>query len=233
MRFHVKSKRFAGTEILRDVDFDLPAGRIAVLLGPSGAGKTTLLRIMAGLDTAYEGSARGPQRLGVVFQEPRLFPWLTARRNVATVCGDNVQLAENLLAAVGMAEAAGLFPRQLSLGMARRVAFARALAVKPELLLLDEPFSSLDETTAGTLRELVGDLCRREGTTALIVSHDPADALALAGKVLVLAGRPASLSLESDLTIPALARSKKYSAELVGKIRAASGAGLAQGASPT
>ncbi len=230
MRFHVKSKRYGETEILHNIAFDLPAGGITALLGPSGVGKTTLLRIIAGLDTVYEGAARGPERLGVVFQEPRLFPWLTASQNVALVCDNDVRKAENLLAAVGVAEAIGFFPRQLSLGMARRVAFARALAVTPELLLLDEPFSSLDETTATTMRELVGGLCRREGTTALIITHDPADVLALADKVLVLARRPATLSLNRDLTIPPPARTKALAAELSEAIRTASLAVLDHGA---
>ena len=188
----VANKVFGATPILQDIRFTLERGRTTALLGPSGIGKTTLLRIIAGLDPQFEGSVAVPPRIGMVFQEPRLLPWFSTLRNIEIV-GTTGERAAALLDQVGLPAAASLYPRQLSLGMARRVVLARALAIEPELLILDEPFASLDPTAADGLRRLVKDLCEQGNVTALLVSHDSGDVAAIADRALILYGRPARL----------------------------------------
>ncbi|MHB2168270.1 ABC transporter ATP-binding protein [Alsobacter sp. R-9] len=197
LRIARKDFRTAGgatVEVLREVALDLPAGSVTALVGPSGSGKTTLLHILLGLDRDFEGSVTGrPERIGVVFQEPRLLPWRTVRQNLdlATSSMGAPPADAALLAALGIADAQERYPAELSLGMARRASLARALAIRPDLLVLDEPFVSLDEATAARMRELVGRVIRERPVTTLLVSHDLDDALALADRVVVLAGRPA------------------------------------------
>ena len=209
MRLAVASKCLGGQEILKDIAFDLVPGGITALCGPSGVGKTTLLRIAAGLDRDYRGPPPPALRVGMMFQEPRLFPWLTAFDNIAVVGNGAAARADGLLQQAGLAAAARLYPRQLSLGMARRVALARAVAVEPELLLLDEPFASLDKTAAAAMADLIRNVSLRHGTAILMVTHDPADA-ALAQRVVVLGGRPASIVSDQQYpgaSAPGVARS--------------------------
>lgn len=171
---------------------DVPAGAILAIMGPSGAGKTTLLRAVASLTTVQAGSidVHG-QRVGMVFQDPRLLPWRTAMQNVALVLdvAERSQ-ARDYLARVGLADAAHAYPGALSGGMRQRVAIARALAVNAPVILVDEPFSSLDLVTADQLREdLTEQLCLA-GHTALWVTHQPAEAARVADRTLLLAGPP-------------------------------------------
>jgi ABC-type nitrate/sulfonate/bicarbonate transport system ATPase subunit len=180
--------------VLRDVRFTIAPGELVALLGPSGCGKTTLLHLIAGLDACFDGCialAPPDARIGMVFQDPRLLPRRSVRDNLLLVLprGTDPALADAALAEVGMAGAAGLWPRQLSLGMARRVALARALAIAPDMLVLDEPFASLDEATAAGLRALIARLRRdRPRLAALLVTHDPGEAAALADRALLLGG---------------------------------------------
>src|SRR5271166_6031167 len=148
---HVARKRLVNAsgqtvEILSDLAFRLEAGRIGALIGPSGCGKSTLMRIVAGLDQSFEGRVeKPPGPLAVVFQEPRLLPWRTVEENIrlaAPRLGDKE--LDALLKPLGLGEHRSYFPGELSLGLARRTALARAFSVKPALLLLDEPFVSLD-----------------------------------------------------------------------------------------
>ena len=181
-------------DVLADLSFSLEAGETGALIGPSGCGKSTLMRIVAGLDRRFDGEVRRPARgrIGMAFQEPRLLAW----RSVA----DNVRLAapeasegelDALLAQLGLAEHRAHYPGELSLGLARRVSLARAFAVRPALLLLDEPFVSLDAPLA---RQLRADLCKlvesRQMIT-LLVTHDVDEAIALADRIFVLSPRPA------------------------------------------
>ncbi|HIJ63962.1 MAG TPA: ABC transporter ATP-binding protein [Rhodospirillaceae bacterium] len=187
-----------GTPVLGDIRFRLSGGEIVALSGPSGCGKSTLLAILAGLDHDFQGRVAwsGAQRVGVVFQTPRLLPWRSAEENVALALGggrEALSLARARLAEMGLAEAAGLYPARLSLGMARRVAMARALIIDPEVLLLDEAFVSLDATAANHLRGLILDAAAQRGTSVLMVSHDPRECLDLAHRQLVLEGNPARL----------------------------------------
>ena len=191
----IAAKNYGARPVLRDVRFQAGAGEVLALLGASGTGKSTTLRIAMGLDTAFEGHVhRPPGRLGVVFQEPRLLPWLSTADNLRLVA-DGAPVAE-LLAEVGLAGAEAVMPRALSLGMARRAALARALAVRPTLLVLDEPFASLDAQRTAALAALVGRQARARAMTVLLATHDLAPALAVADRILVLAGHPATLQAD-------------------------------------
>lgn len=180
---------------LHDVSFEVEPGEFAVVLGPSGCGKTTLLRLISGLDPRYEGSIRvAPGRLGFVFQEPRLLPWLSAADNVRLAL-DSSRLegtadAEAWLRRVGLAAYARAYPHQLSLGMQQRVALARACAVRPRLLLMDEPMSALDEVTAGAVAEHLVELWQGERPTVLMVTHRVEEAVSLADRIWVLTAAP-------------------------------------------
>ena len=191
----IAAKRYGARPVLHDVHFRAGAGEVLALLGASGTGKSTTLRIAMGLDSAFEGHVhRPPGRLGVVFQEPRLLPWLSTADNLRLVA-DGAPVAE-LLAEVGLAGAEAVMPRALSLGMARRAALARALAVRPTLLVLDEPFASLDAQRTAALAALVARQARARAMTVLLATHDLAPALAVADRILVLAGHPATLQAD-------------------------------------
>ncbi|WP_264711831.1 ATP-binding cassette domain-containing protein [Limobrevibacterium gyesilva] len=189
--------------MLREVRFRAAPGEFIALFGPSGVGKTTTLRIVLGLDTAFTGRVRrGRGRIGVVFQEPRLAPWLNVADNLRLVATDGVPAPDipTLLDEVGLSGGGGHMPRELSLGMARRAALARALAVTPDLLVLDEPFASTDPQLGASLATMTARWARRRGATVLLATHDLDQALAVADRVLVLFGHPATLA--ADLAVP-------------------------------
>ena len=180
--------------MLADVRFTLRRGEIMALVGPSGCGKTTLLRLIGGLDSAFEGELRWtggmPPRIGTVFQEPRLLPWRTVAQNIALARPPDPAAADALLDVLGLSGVRDAYPGALSLGMARRVAIARAFAVQPELVLLDEPFVSLDPAMAERGRRVLLDAWRARPTTALLVTHDMAEAASLADRILALSNVP-------------------------------------------
>ena len=190
--------------ILHDVDFSLRQGEVCALLGPSGCGKTTLLRIVSGLDADFEGRLVLPRehKIGMVFQEPRLLPWRSVAQNLRLVgtSSDN-DLAE-IIAALRLSRHLDHFPGELSLGLARRVAIARAFAVKPDLLLLDEPFVSLDAALAARLREELLALVLKRKATTLIVTHDVEEAIAIADRILVLSAAPGRLIADRTIESP-------------------------------
>lgn len=189
--------------VLHAVGFAVAAGEVVALFGPSGTGKTTTLRIVMGLDAAFDGTVRRDGRLGAMFQEPRLAPWLTVADNLRLVVTEGVPPPDipALLAEVGLPGAARRLPRELSLGMARRAALARALAVAPSLLVLDEPFASLDPQLAGSLAAVIRARATRDGAAVLLSTHDLDPVFAIADRILVLSGHPAAL--EMDLALPA------------------------------
>ena len=180
---------------LCDINLTIGAGERVAIIGPSGCGKTTLLNIVAGLVGGYAGSvdlAPGT-RLAYVFQEPRLLPWRSVADNLRLVLPEEPATEERILAALAEVEletTAGVFASRLSLGMARRVALARAFVVGPSLLLLDEPFVSLDEPTARRLRLLLLELLDRHRATALFVTHALGEAVMVADRLLFLTASP-------------------------------------------
>ena len=188
-------------------------GEFVAIVGPSGAGKTTLLNIVAGLDRRYEGDvvhAGGENgtldpRIAYVFQTPRLMPWLTALENVRLVLpqeASSVAAAREILVEVGLEGFEDAYPGQLSGGMQRRVALARAFSVEPSLLLMDEPFASLDEPLAWRLRGGLHELWRRHRPTVLFVTHDLTEALSLADRAIFLTPRPGRVVWEQPVELP-------------------------------
>jgi NitT/TauT family transport system ATP-binding protein len=193
--------------VLTDISFKVEPGSFVVITGPSGCGKSTLLNIIAGLDKAYEGAIdfgdSGSPQVAYVFQSPRLLPWRTVYDNIALVLPpDDPRLANipELLERVGLTEATSAYPEMISLGMQRRAALARAFILEPEFLLMDEPFVSLDDPTAQSLRELLVELWSRRPTTVLFVTHDRAEAVMLATRILRLSG--ANASIVEDVPVP-------------------------------
>lgn len=211
------TKRYAETVVFEDLDVAVRQGEILCLLGPSGCGKTTLLHLMAGLEDATAGEllfeddpVTGPDyRRGLVFQDPHLYPWLTVRENIEfgpeirgeTADADRV---DRLIEMIGLEAFADATPAELSGGMAQRVALARTLANDPELLLLDEPFSALDEFTKMQLQDDLLELRERLGLTAVFVTHDIAEAVYLGDRIGVMAAPPHGIAevIEVDLDDP-------------------------------
>ncbi len=191
----IAGKRFGSQRVLGGIRFRLGVGERAALLGPSGIGKSTLLGLIAGYDTHFEGCiAHPPGQTAMVFQTPRLLSWRTLMQNIALMPeSGGPERARALLAAVGLGEVADAFPERISLGMQRRVALARALAVRPSLILLDEPLVSLDPGTAADMRRLLVRLLDRTAAASLMATHDRREALAVADRVMELDGHPARI----------------------------------------
>lgn len=194
--------RFAynGEPVLDGISLTVPAGAVTALMGPSGCGKSTAVALAAGLLQPASGHIhRQYRRAAVMFQDPLLLPWRTALGNVAFALkadglppAERRERAETVLATVGLVdEDVRKYPRQLSGGMRRRVALARALVVDPDLLLLDEPFTGLESDLAQQMLALVRTVVDRRGASALVVTHDERDALTLAEQVVQLTRRPA------------------------------------------
>ena len=203
---------------IADLSFTVDTGELACIVGPSGCGKSTLLRAIAGLLAPTGGSVllhgspvRGvPDDLAVVFQDysRSLFPWLTVQSNVEFPLRGRIGRSERrerarlALAQVGLAEAAHKHPQQLSGGMQQRVALARALAYRPALLLLDEPFASVDAQTRFELEDLLLRVHAEQGTTMLLVTHDIDESVYLGDRVLVLSGSPARVLADIPVDLP-------------------------------
>ncbi len=186
LRAAIVEKRFGANRVLSDIGLEVAPGEVLAILGPSGVGKTTLLRILAGLDTAFEGSVEAPARRAMVFQEPTLLPWRDALHNLTLTTRIGAAEAQRSLARVGLAGKAGHFPRQLSLGQQRRLALARAYAARPQLLLLDEPFVSLDAELVADMVALTRDLIAELKPATVFVTHSAQEAQALATRTLRL-----------------------------------------------
>jgi NitT/TauT family transport system ATP-binding protein len=210
--------------VLGEMTFTVANGEVVALVGPSGCGKTTLLRIIVGLDRAFEGSVKlpAPGRLGMVFQEPRLLPWRTVEQNVrlaAPRASEAVLTA--LFATLGLAEHRYHYPSELSLGLARRVALARAFAIEPDLLVLDEPFVSLDAALAERLRAGLIELVSSRPTTTLLVTHSIDEAISLADRVFLLSPSPARVIAQIPVERPRTALSPAELAAARDKLKAA------------
>ena len=196
-------------DVLSDFRFALGAGEVGAFVGPSGCGKSTMLKILAGLDHDYQGRVARPAdaRIGMVFQEPRLLPWRSVDQNVrlAAPQADEATLSA-LFAVLELNAHRSHFPGELSLGLARRVALARAFAIEPDFLILDEPLASLDDALAGRLREQIAILVDSRPVTTLLVTHNVDDAVRLADRVFLLSPRPARIVADLPIRTPRNAR---------------------------
>ena len=212
---HVGKTYPNGVHALGGVSLDVELGEIVAVIGGSGCGKSTLLRAIGGLDAPSEGTVvldgepiRAPhEKIGIIFQEPRLLPWLKVADNVGFGLEGlpKVQRAQRIAAAlkrVGLVDKAKVWPRELSGGQAQRVAIARALVPRPEVLLLDEPFSALDAFTRTDLQDHLLDLWADAKPTLILVTHDVDEAIVLADRVMVMCPRPGRIFDEIDVDLP-------------------------------
>lgn len=209
----VQSKSFMNVpqQVLSHVHFSVRAGEFVAILGPSGTGKSTLLNMIAGLESC-DGSIITINDIPIVdkpccdisyiFQQPRLMPWLNARENLSLVKPQaSVDEVNTLLEKVGLSGKGEFYPKQLSGGMQRRVSIARAFLRRPELLLLDEPFVSLDEPNAQRLRCLLAELCEEHKPSVVFVTHDLNEAIQLADRIIFLSSAPGSVILDKRVEI--------------------------------
>jgi NitT/TauT family transport system ATP-binding protein len=225
---------------LDDVSFSVADGEFVCLVGPSGCGKTTLFRIVAGLTEATDGRVlldgdpvTGPTTdMGVVFQEYHLFPWLTVAENVGFGLersdrspDERERRVDEMLELVGLTEFRDAYPKSLSGGMKQRVAIARSLAVDPELLLMDEPFGAVDAQTREMLQRELLDVWASTGKTVLFVTHDVAEAVTLADRIVVMAAEPGRVHeiVDVDVDRPRERTDPEF-ASLVGRVRELIGA---------
>lgn len=209
------AKSYGDKNVLRGLDLDVPAGQFVAIVGRSGCGKSTLLKLIAGLESPDAGrinlgdsSERPSEVARVMFQEPRLLPWANVLRNVAVGRGSEPATAESLqrnmeaLKRVGLADRAADWPSVLSGGQKQRVALARALVSRPRLLALDEPLGALDALTRIEMQGLMEGVWRREGFTAILVTHDVSEAVALADRILLIENGAIALDVAVDLPRP-------------------------------
>lgn len=232
IKIRLREKRFSTSSEPLFVDFslDIAPHSVTSLVGPSGVGKSSLLRMIAGTDTNFDGevtvggiAASEAPPPGFVFQDARLLPWLSALDNIRAVAphAPDANVLE-LLDRVGLHGTANAYPHELSGGMQRRVALARAFSVNAQLLLLDEPFVSLDRLLVGELQTLFIELIEAERPTVVLVTHLAEDAARLADRAVTIEGRPARIVADMPLDIPRTSRSSVDHARLGEKIAATS-----------
>lgn len=201
----VERKTFATTTVLQNIHLQLRPRETVSLLGPSGCGKSTLLRIVAGLEKDFEGQLdSNAGEVAFVFQEPRLMPWLTVEQNIGFSADRDYDKAwvTQLIDEVGLTGFADALPKALSGGMAQRVAIARGLYSRPDVLLLDEPFSAVDAFTRMKLQDLLLQLAEHHAIALLLVTHDVDEALYLSDRVLVMDNRPSRIRQEMAVDLP-------------------------------
>lgn len=191
----VHKKLYGSTPILHNIRFDLIKGETLALLGPSGIGKSTLLRLIAGIDAEFDGTITRPDSVAIVFQEPTLLNWRSVLDNIRLIHPHlSNDEARAVLQEVGLADKAKLFPGQLSLGQQRRLSLARGFAGQPDLLIMDEPFVSLDAKAADQMLSLTEQLIANHRPATIFVTHAPTEAQRLATRILTLSGSPATLN---------------------------------------
>lgn len=210
IEIHHKTHHGAKTPTIENFSLTLGAGEFVCLVGQSGCGKTTLLNSIAGLDANYVGNIRltnttQSPKIGYVFQQPCLLPWRTVRENIELVFASRTDYQnahiDSLLNFMQLTDYAQAYPKQLSEGMRRRVSIIRAFAINPNLLLLDEPFVSLDAPMAREVRVLLENLWQQRPHTVLFVTHDLREAIALADKLVFLTSRPMRVLREIPVNI--------------------------------
>lgn len=212
MNYHTKK---GVTEAIKDLTFNIEEGEFLSIVGPSGCGKSTLLNIISGLLEPSSGEViyNDPEvknnldKMGYMFQKDYLFPWLTVRENVLIglkikniLTEENIKNADNLLKSYDLEKFKDHKPAQLSGGMRQRVALIRTLALKPHILLLDEPFSALDYQTRQKVTDDVYEIIKREGKTAIMVTHDLGEAIIMSKRIIVLTKRPATIKDDVRIT---------------------------------
>jgi NitT/TauT family transport system ATP-binding protein len=200
------SKSFGSLKVFDNFSLEFPEGKITVILGPSGCGKTTLLNILAGLIKIDQGNLMTTENVSYLFQEPRLLPWLNIRQNIALVLQDKM-LAHEInepvnanLTATGLIDYANYYPAQLSGGMRQRAAMARAFSYDAPLLLMDEPFKSLDLKTRVELLANFLKLWCQKPRTVVTVTHDVKEAVMLGDQIVVLSGKPAKINYKREVS---------------------------------
>lgn len=221
VQIDIKEKIYptATKPIIANLKLSLNSEEFICLVGPSGSGKTTLLNIIAGLDNDYDGEILAGQykhpKIGYVFQNPRLLPWRTVRENIELALDGPADAVDELLEIMQLSQSQSqhAYPERLSLGMSRRVSIIRAFAVDPELLLMDEPFVSLDAPTARQVRELLLKLWQQRPHTVLFVTHDLREAIALADRLIFLSAAPMQVVSEIVVPIPRSERRDELAVE--------------------
>jgi len=222
LEVNIDTKRFeesAGIslEVLRNLHFKCATNSFTSIVGPSGCGKTTTLRCILGLDKEFDGSVStysntdSMDTISAVFQEPRLLPWRTVEQNVRLALNNpDEDRLDELFEELGLTDHREFYPTQLSLGLARRAGLARAFALEPSILVLDEPFVSLDEKTAGRLRKLLARVWSDRSCTALMVTHNLAEAIELSDKILFFSTSPSTVIGEYSVEVPREQRDTDY-----------------------
>ena len=194
------SSEYGDLEVLKDINLEVNKGEIVALIGPSGSGKSTLLNIISGLLEVSSGEVELYGEIGYMFQHDHLFKWRTVWKNILLgleikkdITEEREKYLKGLLEKYGLIDFIDSYPQQLSGGMRQRIALIRTLATKPSLLLLDEPFSALDSQTRIKVSDDIYKMIKDEGVSVVLVTHDIAEAISLADKVVILSHRPASL----------------------------------------
>ena len=196
--------------IFKNFDLKINTGELICVFGPSGCGKTTLLNLISNLDNnfngliSYNNKKITKEKIGYLFQSPRLFPWLTAKENIEFPIKqekNSKKISSNLLQKIGLTKFGNSFPNKLSGGMQRRIALARAFSTQPKILLLDEPFVSLDNKIANQLRKLLINLWKQKKPTIIFVTHDLNEAIQLSDRIIFLSNLPAKILLDYKIKI--------------------------------
>lgn len=210
----IQGKSFSNAQnsVLGHLEINVARGEFVSIVGPSGTGKSTLLNMIAGLESIDCGSIsyndqkledKPACRLSYIFQQPRLMPWLTVAENLRLVVPEVADSEiESILNKVGLKGKSALYPKELSGGMQRRVSIARAFLIRPDILLLDEPFVSLDEPNAKRLRSTLFDLWIEHKTTVVFVTHDLNEAIQLSDRILFLSSAPGEIILDREIDLP-------------------------------
>ncbi|MDC9729915.1 MAG: ABC transporter ATP-binding protein [Methyloprofundus sp.] len=202
---YLNSADNSSKQIIKNLNLSLKANEFVCLVGHSGCGKTSLLNILSGLDLDFTGKINlgsTEPKMGYIFQSPRLLPWRTVAENISLASSCTDESLNFLLDSMGLSHEKEHYPTQLSLGMSRRVAIARAFATDPDLLLMDEPFVSLDSPTARRVRQLLVDLWLKRPHKVLFVTHDLREAITLADRLIFLESKPMTVLKEIAVTLP-------------------------------